>query len=125
MIHKRQFRENDPALGILDKAFRFVVVVFGFILDIDGCIAMTDSCGRTKEYRCFIFFGVFKCFLNHLISFLGGRRVETRDLGKSGKMSCILLGLGRNRSRIIGNENDHATFDSNIFQTHKWIRCNI
>ena len=56
MIYKRQFRENDPALGILDKAFRFVVVVFGFILDIDGCIAMTDSCGRTEEYRCFYIF---------------------------------------------------------------------
>ena len=50
MIYKRQFRENDPALGILDKAFRFVVVVFGFILDIDGCIAMTEMTGAVYSF---------------------------------------------------------------------------
>ena len=53
------------------------------------------------------------------------RWVETRQLGKSGKMSGILLCLRRNRTRIICYENDHSAFDSDVLETHQRIGSNI
>ena len=40
-------------------------------------------------------------------------------------MSCVLFGLGRDRTRVVSNENNHAALYTNVLQTHKRVGGHI
>ena len=125
VIGKGKAGENDPAAAVFHKTLRRVYGVFLRILYADGGVSVGNPGGRPQKNGCLILFRQFKRFLHHLISFRRRRRIQQRHLGKSGKGTRVLLGLGGNGAGIIRHKHHETALYADIFQAHEGIGSDI
>ena len=121
MVREGQAREDDPAGTVFDEAFRCVHIVFVLIFDVDGRVAVVHTGGGAQEDRRAVLLGKVERCLDHFIGFFRCGGVEAGELGKGRERPGVLLGLRRDGTRVVGDEDDHAALHAHILEAHEGV----
>ncbi len=82
---------------------------------------MVHPGGGAQEDRSAVLLGEVEGLLDHLVSLLRGGGVEAGDFGERREGPGVLLRLGGDGARVIGDEDDHAALHAHIFEAHEGV----
>ena len=125
MVLQGEFREDHPAQRIFFKVQGEMLLIFRLFFDIEAGVAVVDPGGGAENYGRSVFVRKYESFLDHLIGFLNGGRIENGKLAVFGESPGVLLGLRGDGARVVGDEDHHGAPDTDVGKAHKRVAGHV
>ena len=97
----------------------------GFVLDVEERRRMVDARGRTHDDRRMVALGQLESGLDHVKGLLGRGRIKHRHLGKRCEPTGVLLGLRRNGTGVVGDDQHEAAAHAHVVQAHERVARDV
>ena len=118
------FGENDPLRILLETFFRQRATV-SFLGHLEERGSMVDTRRGAHDDRRVVALGQLEGGLHHGKTLLGCGRIDHRHLREGAEPARVLLGLGGDRTRIVGHEQHAAAARAHVVQRHERIGSDI
>ncbi len=112
--------EDDP-LGIALEALVGHRACVGGVRDVEERRGVVDARGGTHDDGRVVALGQVERSLHHGEALIGRGGIEHGHLREAGETARVLLGLRRDRARIVGHEQHHAALDAHVVQAHERV----
>ena len=124
MAFEGALREDDPARVTLKALFRHRLGLRAF-RNVEERGRMANARGGAHDDRRFVLLGKLERRLHHGEALVGRGRIEYRHLREVAEATRVLLGLRRDRARIVCHEQHRAALDAHVVQAHKRVACHV
>ena len=124
MRRKRASRENNP-LGVTHETLFGHSARHRVVGHIEKRRCVANARGGAHNNRRVIALGKLERLFHHGKALFGGRRIKHGHFREGRITTRVLLGLGRDGTRIVGHIQHHATPDAHVIHAHQRVACHV
>ena len=125
MRFERTAGENNPLAGVTLKTAVGKRTRKRFVGNVEERGCMVDARGGPHNDRSGIALGQIERLAHHGERLLRRGRVQNRNLGERGIAARVLLGLRRDRTRVVSNQKNQAAANTHVVQAHQRIGSDV